>query len=125
MRPAHKVNPPQTGRFAKRLDADEIIVATNQPPMSHHTHVRRHRKRWALTQDELAEMIGRTQAQLSRYEAGEVAPDFETALCFQVIFGHSPRALFPGLYGAVEETVMNRAARLDRGLEGKRDRFSE
>jgi transcriptional regulator with XRE-family HTH domain len=93
--------------------------------MSHPTHVRRHRKRWALTQDELAEMIGRTQAQLSRYEAGEATPDFETALSFQVIFGHSPRALFAALYGAVEETVMTRAARLERRLEGKRDRLSE
>ena len=68
---------------------------------------------------------GRTQAQLSRYETGEIVPDFETALGLQVIFGHSPRALFPGLYGSVEELIMNRAAGLERALRGKRDRFSD
>lgn len=93
--------------------------------MPHQTYVRRHRKRWALTQEELAELIGRTQAQLSRYESGESTPDFETALSFQVIFGHSPRALFPGLHNAVEEVVMRRAARLDRALVGKRDQASQ
>lgn len=93
--------------------------------MSNPTYVRRHRKRWAFTQDELADLLGRTQAQLSRYETGEIVPDFETALGLQVIFGHSPRALFPGLYGSVEELIMNRAAGLERALRGKRDRFSD
>jgi transcriptional regulator with XRE-family HTH domain len=90
--------------------------------MTHQTYVRRNRKRWALTQDELAFLVGRTQAQLSRYEAGDGMPDFDAVLSLQVIFGQSPRALFPDLYRAVEERVMRRAAEFDRTLSRRHDR---
>ena len=92
--------------------------------MHYHTYVRRNRKHWSLSQDELARLLGVSQSAASRCESGECAPDFNMALGLQVIFSRSPRALFPGLYRQVEEAVMAVAAEMDRELEGKTDRAS-
>lgn len=89
-----------------------------------HTYVRRNRKQWSLSQDDLAHLLGITQSAASRCENGEHAPDIEVALGLQVIFGRSPRALFPELYRKIEERVMAAAAEMDRELDGKTDRVS-
>ena len=92
--------------------------------MLHNTYVRRNRRQWSLSQEELARLLGISQTRVSRCESSEVAPEIEIALGLQVIFGRSPRALFPGLYGRIEEAVMAMAAEMDRQLEGKKDRIS-
>jgi DNA-binding XRE family transcriptional regulator len=92
--------------------------------MAYHTYVRRNRKHWSLSQDELARLLGVTQSAASRCESGEHAPEIEVALGLQVVFSRSPRALFPDLYRKVEEAVMAVAAEMDRELEGKTDRLS-
>ena len=88
------------------------------------THVRRNRKHWALSQDELAQLLGLTQSQTSRIESGESEPDLNVALGLQVIFGRSPRALFTTLYRRAEETVMRAAADMDLEIAGMTDRHS-
>lgn len=93
--------------------------------MPHHTYVRRNRLRWALSQGELAALIGVSQSIISRCETPAYAPDASVALGLQVVFGHSPRALFPGLYSSIENAVMANAADLDRALGRKRDHASE
>lgn len=85
------------------------------------TYVRSSRKRWALSQDELAELLGISQSVVSRYETGDMPPDPHTLFGLQVIFGTSPRALFPTLYRMVEEKVMARAVRLDRHIGQRQD----
>jgi transcriptional regulator with XRE-family HTH domain len=95
-----------------------------KPCMHFHTYVRRHRKKWALSQEDLARFLALTQSSASRIESGESAPDLNQALALQVIFARSPRALFPALYDAVEEAVMAVAAEIDRELEGKTDHVS-
>jgi transcriptional regulator with XRE-family HTH domain len=97
----------------------------NHTCMPHHTSVRRNRLRWALSQAELAELLGVSQSIVSRVEAGDTVPDLQVSLSLQVVFGQSPRALFPALYGAVENRVMANAAELDRTLGAKRDHASE
>ena len=87
--------------------------------MRYRIFVRTRRMRWALSQKDLAGLLNRSPTRLSRYENGEDSPDLETALGLQVVFGDSPRALFPALYTAIEEKVMSRAAKLDKQLSGK------
>jgi DNA-binding XRE family transcriptional regulator len=89
--------------------------------MNHHTYVRRNRRHWSLTQDELAHLLGLSQSAFSRCESGETAPDLYVALALQVIFSRSPRALFPGLYRQIEDAVMAVAGDFDRELQGKTD----
>jgi DNA-binding XRE family transcriptional regulator len=93
--------------------------------MAHRTHVRRNRKHWALSQDELALLLDLSQSVVSRCEAGHQVPDIETALGLQVIFGRAPRALFPDLYRRVEEAVIRQATQLDRAMSKGGDRFVE
>lgn len=93
--------------------------------MPHITYVRRTRRRWALSQPELAQLLGISQSVISRIEAGELIPGTSLALGLQVIFGQSPRALFPGLYSSVEDAVMAQAAELDRALGARKDYATE
>ncbi len=95
-----------------------------KPCMHFHTYVRRNRKHWSLSQDELARLLGISQSATSRIESGDCAPNLNEALRLQVIFSRSPRALFPAMYDRVEESVMAVAAEMDRELEGKTDRVS-
>lgn len=90
-------------------------------PYAPSVYIRRHRKHWELSQEALADLLGTTQSPLSRYEDGKAVPDLATALGLQVVFGVSPRALFPSFYARVEEQVMGRAAHLDRTLDGRTD----
>jgi transcriptional regulator with XRE-family HTH domain len=92
--------------------------------MHFHTYVRRNRKQWSLSQEELGRLLGISQSAASRLESGECAPDLNEALGLQVVFSRSPRALFPALYNRVEEAVMATAAEMDRELEGTSDRVS-
>ena len=88
------------------------------------TFVRRNRKRWALSQDDLAMLLDVTQSIVSRCETGAYTPELELALGLQVVFGRAPRALFPALYRTIEERVMREASKMDRSLKGRTDRLS-
>ena len=87
--------------------------------MRNRTFVRAQRKHWALSQNELARLLNRSPARLSRYESGEDPPDLETVLGLQVVFGAPARRFFPTLYSVTEEAIMRRAAELDKRLVGK------
>ena len=87
--------------------------------MRNRTFVRAQRLRWAVSQKDLARLLNRSPARVSRYEAGQDPPDLQTALGLQVIFGTSPRAMFPSIYSEIEEAVMVRAAELDQSLNGQ------
>ena len=87
-------------------------------------HVRTFRQRHALTQRELAFLIGRSQTTVSSTEYGDSTPYLEVALALQVLFRLSPKELFPGCYEKVEDQVMRRAAELMHKLESGSDRRS-
>ena len=91
--------------------------------MSHTPSVAFHRKRWALSQDELAHLIGVSQAKVSRIEDPETAKaaKLEAILALQVVFGRAPRTLFAALFTAIEDAVIRRAAELDVSLRDKHD----
>lgn len=92
--------------------------------MSYNTSIHHLRARWCLNQDELADLLGISQARISRYEKNEEIPALATALALQVIFNRSPRAIFLKQYRLIEEAVMTRAAEFERSLEGKKDHRS-
>jgi len=83
------------------------------------TYIRTHRRRWALTQKELAYLLGiKSGTQVSRYERLQREPQLRIALACQVIFGSFPHSLFPKLFSVVEEDVMRRAHELYQSLDG-------
>lgn len=92
-------------------------------PMSHAPSVALHRKRWALSQDELAHLLGVSQANVSRIEDPKTAKSvkLEAILGLEVVFGHAPRTLFTALFTAIEDAVIRRAAELDTALRDKHD----
>lgn len=84
-------------------------------PMSH--YVRRYRLRAALTQKEMAGLLGcKSPATVCQYEARKREPDLRSALAYQVAFGVPVEVLFPGILRAVEQDVLNRAHRLSKQL---------
>lgn len=84
------------------------------------TYVRANRKRGALSQGELANLLGKVSKDtVRRLETGRQKPTLEMALALEVVFGIPPQKLFPVLYDRIEEGVMARAKRFHEKLEAK------
>jgi transcriptional regulator with XRE-family HTH domain len=80
----------------------------NSPQLTN--YLRSNRKRLALSQDEVAFLMGtRGGAKISRYEKFAREPNLKTALAFEVIYKRSVSELFDGLYHQVEKDVTKRA----------------
>lgn len=68
------------------------------------------RKRLALSQDEVAFLLGiRSGAKVCRNERFVRVPSLETAFAYEVIFQKPARELFSGLYQKAEREVASRA----------------
>ena len=81
-------------------------------------YLRANRKRLALSQEEVAFLLGtQSGAKVSRYEQFVRVPSLETALACEVIFQRSASELFGGLYQKVERQVAERAKALSRQTE--------
>jgi len=94
--------------------------------MSDPNYLGAHRKRWALTKQELAHLLGyQARDPVSRCETSLREPTIKLVLGCEVVFGLSSRTLFPGLYTRVEDLVMVRAATLDEALRHRDDAASE
>ena len=79
--------------------------------------VRRYRLRAALTQREMAHLLGcQSSATVCQYEGRKREPDLRTALAYQVVFGMPIEELFPGIHREVEQEVLIRADRLSKQL---------
>lgn len=77
------------------------------------------RRKWLLTQEELAFLLGYLdQSIIARLEREERAVTLEVARACEVIFGVKPRELFPALLEGVEDRVLTRIHELrDRLLQ--------
>ena len=85
-------------------------------------YVRRHRLRAALTQREMAHLLGcQSPATVCQYEAHKREPDLRTAFAYQVVFGLPVDGLFPGIYREVEQEVISRAHCLSERLTSADD----
>lgn len=84
-----------------------------------HCYLRKERRKWALTQKELAFLLERTSsAHMSRLEQCKRLPSARILIACEVLFGIPARKLFPKLYADIEESVLARAATLYETLEG-------
>lgn len=82
--------------------------------MPHANHLRRHRRQWALSQEQVALLLGlRARSIVSKYERGRGTPQLRYALAYQFVFGVRLEDLFPDLSRDVVDRVMQAAARLD------------
>jgi len=73
-------------------------------------YLRSNRKRLALSQDEVAFLLGnRSGAKASRHERFAREPNLATALAYEVIFQRPVRELFGGLYQRIEREIVTRA----------------
>jgi transcriptional regulator with XRE-family HTH domain len=86
-------------------------------------YLRPYRRRWGLTQDELARLLGcKTGAVISRLERDGRSPSLHAAYAFELIFGTAPPELFPGLHAKVKRDVIARARDLYDELQGDSSR---
>lgn len=87
------------------------------------SYVRTHRRRWALTQDELAGLLGyETSAIISALERNVREPSLRAAHSLSLIFDVSPAELFPHLHLTTENEVLQRARDLYDRLQGNTSR---
>jgi len=76
-------------------------------------YLRSNRKRLALSQEEVAFLLGCDTGQAAcRHERFARAPTLATALAYEAIYRKSVRELFAGLYQKIEEEVAARAKAL-------------
>jgi DNA-binding XRE family transcriptional regulator len=84
------------------------------------TYLRSHRRRWGLTQRELAYLLGLKNASVvSRIELEGRHPKLPVALACHVVFGTPISELFPGLLTEIEDAVLRRAYKLYDRLQGR------
>ncbi len=76
------------------------------------SYLRTHRDGWALTQPELGLLLGVSGSQISRYEKLVDQPTLPSVIAAEFIFEEPARHLFPGIYMAVEQSVIARTADL-------------
>ena len=84
-------------------------MTTRQLP----NYLRSNRKRLALSQDEVAFLLGtQSGARVCRDERFIREPSLKTALAYEAIFQKPARELFSGLYQEIEQEVAARAKTL-------------
>jgi transcriptional regulator with XRE-family HTH domain len=90
--------------------------------MPHTNYLRFHRKQWALSQGQLAQLVGlKARSVVSSYEFGKSTPDLRFALALQFVFGVPLEALYPTLSEEIEDEVIRNAAALDEACRGRND----
>lgn len=90
--------------------------------MPHRNYLGLHRKRWALSQRELALLLGQaSRSVVSRLELGRGRPSLPFAIRCQAVFGVGIADLFPELFEDNHDQVMRHAADLDLRLRGRTD----
>lgn len=81
-------------------------------------YLRSHRKRLALSQDEVAFLLGtRSGAKVNRHERFVREPSLVTALGYAAIFQSPLTDLFAGLYSKIESEVAERAKVLTHRIQ--------
>ena len=96
------------------------LIGDNKHMAHLKSYLRVHRKKWGLSQDELAALIGtRSGATVSRLESLRRHPNLRTAFAVQIIFGESLEKLFPKVFDQVEDALMRRAYAMHEGLQGR------
>jgi hypothetical protein len=81
-------------------------------------YLRTLRRRWGLTQEEVASLLPEgDRNRVSSVEWGEAPPNAAEIVAYGLIFDSSCRTLFPGFHEEIEDAVMRRAYQLYKGLK--------
>jgi transcriptional regulator with XRE-family HTH domain len=92
------------------------IVMSKQP----YSFVRAYRRRWGLTQAELAQLLGITAStSVSRMERSMRQPTSSILIACSILFGVPATELFAWMYESAEEAVAAAAKDLCDALEGE------
>src|SRR6185312_9404425 len=87
-----------------------------------YAYVRAHRRKWGLTQVELARLLGlASRSAVSRIERAERVPTTATIIACGIIFGLATPELFPSLHDEIEQEVLAAATALTAELIGLHD----
>ena len=98
-----------------------VIYWLTAQPMDHRTktYVRPLRRRWGLTQRELAFLIGaKSGTVVSRIEGVKRTPSLAATFALAIVFGTVPPELFPGFSSQIHDDVIARARELYEELQG-------
>lgn len=80
-------------------------------------YLRTLRRKWDLTQEELALLVPRCRrSRVSEVERALATPNARELLAYALVFGTTPEAIFRQYADEIEEEVMRGAAELDRRL---------
>src|SRR4051812_23604206 len=89
------------------------------------SYLRPLRRRWGLTQRELAFLIGaKTHSAISQIETRKAYPPLAGAIACSIIFDTPSIELFPELYAKVHAIVLARADELYQELQGNASRVT-
>jgi transcriptional regulator with XRE-family HTH domain len=81
-------------------------------------YLRSHRKRLALSQEEVAFLLGaQNGANVSRHEQFAREPSLATALAYEVVLQKPASELFAGLYQQIQQDVAARAKTLAHRID--------
>src|SRR5262245_61702995 len=84
----------------------------------HKSYLRPNRRRWGLTQEELAFLIGvHSRTVISRLEGSDREPSLRSALVCALVFNLTPIELFPGLLNDIHVDLLFRATELYEKLQ--------
>lgn len=87
--------------------------------------IRAHRRKWGLTQVELARLIGfASRSAVSRLERAKRPPATETIIACGIIFGLDVPELFPSLHDGIEQEVLVAISTLRKKLAKSTDDVS-
>src|SRR5258708_8409813 len=80
-------------------------------PQKLKNYLRTHRKRYSLTQEDVAYLLGCTSDHIvSHHEIGSRLPSLRTALAYEVIFDTPVAELFAGVFEQIEREACDRAS---------------
>lgn len=81
-------------------------------------YLRLHRRKRGLTQEELAFLLGyQSGSKISRLEQIEPAQVLSLDFAFQLLFGVEAREIYPALYEAVRQAIVQRIHELEARLQ--------
>jgi transcriptional regulator with XRE-family HTH domain len=91
-----------------------------------YSYIRINRRRWGLTQEELAFLVGLSSATaVSRIERSKQAPTAQALIGYALVFGLSTPELLPTFHQDIEDTVIKAARTLLAEYETRADKRSQ
>jgi len=85
--------------------------------MLHYNYIKAHRKRWHMTQKELAFLLGYDgNGYMSRLETGDREPQVEELILLEIIFQKAGHHLFSKYYRSVSDKLLHRLSLFEQYL---------